>query len=290
MRAPAEKVRLSGPSIALDARVNAFRPDLVDIRLASRIISAHYAVSLDRACVGFAVPMRSAPTLDSPAVSELLLGEKFALLDTVGDWAWGYSCHDDYVGYVPRTALGRVGRAPTQIVATAAALIFTAPDIKSPVCARWPLGCRFAGDDEGDFLATAQGFVHRRHVVALGARVDAVALAERLVGVPYRWGGRSGDGIDCSGLVQTALAFAGVTAPRDSDQQRVLGEALAPDEPLQRGDLIFFPGHVGLMIDGERLIHANAHWMQVVVEPLADVTKRLRPKYDEPIIARRRLA
>ena len=290
MRAPAERVRLSGPSVKLDPRINAVRPDLCDARLAARVVSAHYAVASVRVCAEIAVPMRAAPTADSIAVSEVLLGERFALLDTTGDWAWGYSCHDDYVGYVPRTALALVGRAATHVVACSAALVFTAPDIKSPVRARWPLGSRFASDEQGDFLMTPQGFVHRRHAVPHDARVDAVEIAERLVGVPYRWGGRGGDGIDCSGLLQTALAFAGIAAPRDSDQQRVLGTEIAPGAPHRRGDLIFFPGHVGLMIDGERLIHANAHWMQVTVEPLADVVARLRPKYEQPIVARRRLS
>ena len=119
---------------------------------------------------------------------------------------------------------------------------------------------------------------------------DPVAVAERLIGAPYRWGGRGGDGIDCSGLIQRALELSGITAPRDSDMQRdQLGETLAEDAPLRRGDLVFFPGHVGFMWDAERLLHANAFWMSTVVEPLADVVERLRPTHAQPIIARKRI-
>ena len=223
-------------------------------------------------------------------MSELLLGEEFALLDVSGGWAWGYCRHDHYVGYLPFDALGDP-IAATHRVTVPAALVFATDDIKAPVVARWPMGVRFAGEVEGQFVQCGQGFVHVRHLAAVDDRAgDAVTIAERLAGVPYRWGGRSGDGLDCSGLVQLALAATGVTAPRDSDQQReALGHEIAADAPLRRGDLIFFPGHVGLMVDAARLVHANAYWMAVTIEPLADVVARLAD-HVAPIVARRRIA
>lgn len=283
--------RLAGRSLALDARVHAIRPDIADIALADRLFASHYARPVARSCQVPAVALRSAPDQTAPAVSELLLGEAFEVVDVSGGWAWGYCEHDCYVGYLPAAALGEAA-APSHIVAAPAALVFAEADIKAPVVARWPMGARFAGVGEGDFLRSEAGFVHRRHAVAVDELAsDPVAAAERLVGAPYRWGGRSGDGLDCSGLVQLALAFTGVAAPRDSDQQaEALGTLLRPDAHLHRGDLVFFPGHVGLMTDGERLIHANAFWMAVTVEPLADVVERLRPAHPSPITARRRIA
>ncbi len=198
------------------------------------------------------------------------------MVDASGAWAWGFSAHDGYVGYVPVDVLG-VTCAATHIVSAAAALSFAGPDIKAPVRERLPMGARLAVvDDDGSFLTLEDGgFVHRRHLEPLDARApDFVAVAERLTGVPYRWGGRSGDGIDCSGLVQLALAFAGIAAPRDSDQQAALGEPVADAAPLARGDLVFLPGHVGIMTSATELLHANAHWMAVVAEPLADMLAR----------------
>lgn len=221
------------------------------------------------------------------AVSELIFGEMFALLDAGGDWGWGYTAHDGYVGYVDRAALGdRV--ESTHIVAGSVALIFTRPDIKAPVMGRLPMGARVSGAMEGEFVSTVGGHIHRRHLAAIADRAsDPVAVAARLIGTPYRWGGRSGDGIDCSGLIQLALGFCGVPAPRDSDQQRALGRELPADAPLMRGDLIFLAGHVGMMADAETLLHANAFWMATVQEPLADVLAR-QPA-GAGIIARRRL-
>lgn len=220
--------------------------------------------------------VRAAPSHDAIAVSELLRGECFAVVDASGDWAWGFTSHDGYVGYVPLDSIGPTC-STSHIVATPAALVFSGPDIKAPVRARLPMGARIAvADEDGTFLAIESGgFVHRRHVSTADAIADDyVAIAERLTGVPYRWGGRSGDGIDCSGLVQLALGFAGIAAPRDSDQQAALGEPVADGAPLQRGDLVFLPGHVGIMASATDLLHANAYWMRVVTEPLADMLAR----------------
>ena len=232
--------------------------------------------------------MHAEPLARSPAVSELLAGEGFCVVDASGAWAWGFATADHYVGYVPVDALGPPATA-THIVAMPAALLFERPDIKSPLAARLPMGARLVAiDEDRGFVRTARGFVHGRHVAPLAEpAADPVAVAERLVGTPYLWGGRSGDGIDCSGLVQLALAFAGIAAPRDSDQQRALGRAIGADEPPARGDLLFWPGHVGLLADATTLLHANAHWMAVTREPLADVIARAAP--GAGIVARRRL-
>lgn len=269
-----DRFRLAGASARLDPRIHAVRKDVADIALADRVFAPHYAKPLLHACLGATVTMRAAPSHDAIAVSELLRGEAFAVVDASGDWAWGYSLHDGYVGYVPVDAIGPLVD-PTHIVATPAALVFATSSIKAPVVERLPMGVRLTiSAADGDFHKVEGGFIHQRHLATLGALdSDYVSVAARLTGVPYLWGGRSGNGIDCSGLVQLALSFAGIAAPRDSDQQQALGASVARDE-LRRGDLVFLPGHVGIMADDTHLLHANAFWMQVVTEPLADVIAR----------------
>jgi len=233
--------------------------------------------------------LRDAPRADAPAVSQLLHGEAFALLDVTDGWAWGYGLHDHYVGYIAAEALGAPIEA-SHVVTAPRAPVFAAADIKAPVVAIWPIGARFAGTQQGDFVETPAGYVHHRHAGSLPIpERDPVAVAERLVGTPYVWGGRGGGGVDCSGLVQLALGLAGIAAPRDSDQQQALGAPIATGEALRRGDLIFFPGHVGIMVDPENMVHANAHWMAVAIEPLADIVARLAGTQAEPVIARRRI-
>ncbi|HAF42444.1 MAG TPA: glycoside hydrolase [Sphingobium sp.] len=290
--APPERTRfkLDGRSVALDRRVHAARGDLADLALAGTLFSAHYARAVPLTCVAPGTPILSAASPTSEAVSELLRGEVFHALDVMTDWAWGFCGHDGYVGYVRRDALDVEEKRTHRIIAGAAPL-FAAADIKSPIADYWPRGSRFSGEAQGDFIACAEGFIHARHAVAIDERPqDWVAVAEAYLGQPYVWGGRGHRGIDCSGLVQVALGAAGMAVPRDTDLQcEGIGAPIGSDAALQRGDIIFFPGHVGIMTDGRTLLHANAHWMAVVREPLADVVARLVDTHVQPIIARRRI-
>jgi hypothetical protein len=258
----------------LDGRVHAYRRDIADIALAGQIFAPHYARPLLRSCGSRATLIRPSRSMEAPPSSELLPGEEFAVLEISGGWAWGYGRYDHYVGYVEVVALVDP-ITPTHIVAAAEAPIYAEPDDRTPPLASFTMGSRLSGHEQAGFLVTDSGFIPFTHVREIGAvEHDPVAVAERMLGAPYLLGGRSVTGIDCSGLVQLSLALCGIRAPRDSDQQRVLGEPLDPGAPLQRGDLLFFEGHVGLMHSPTDLIHATGFRGETVVEPLATVEGR----------------
>ncbi|HEX5537060.1 MAG TPA: C40 family peptidase [Sphingobium sp.] len=284
--------RLNGRSLALDRRVNAIRGDLADISLAGILFAPHYARALPMHCIVPGAFLRESGSGDARAASQILAGETFHVLDVTGAWAWGFCDHDGYVGYVERDALATGILAATHQVSARTAPVFATPDIKSPVVDMLPAGSRITGEAAGDFVVTATGAVHVRHLLNAGQfEIDWVAAAERQIGQPYVWGGRGQGGIDCSGLVQLALGQAGVRVPRDTDLQRdSIGTPLADDAVLERGDVVFFPGHVGIMLDAERMLHANAWWMNTIIEPLSDVVARLEPQHEHPILARRRVA
>jgi len=109
-----------------------------------------------------------------------------------------------------------------------------------------------------------------------------VAVAEAFLGTPYLWGGKESLGLDCSGLLQMALAAAGVVAPRDADQQEAFLQEIWRDvtsEPdRRRGDVVFWPGHVGIMTDSEHLLHANAHTMDTTLEDFREAEARIAAK------------
>lgn len=283
------RFRLSGVTHPYDTRTNAIRPDLADLALAETHFAPHYAAAVPLVCVADQAFLYGEPDARQSATSELLFGESFHVLDVRADWAWGYSSHDHYVGYLRRDALG-LPTAPTHRTRHVAP-VFTAADIKSPVVRVFPIGSLVAGTPGESFLDVAGGHIHSRHVVPISQHEeDWVAVAERYLGQPYIWGGRGNRGVDCSGLVQMALGACGIPCPRDSDQQAAaLGAPIPDGEALRRGDLVFFPGHVGMMADETRLLHANAHWMSTVIEPLADVVARLSASHDTPITARRRI-
>lgn len=289
---PPDRIRfkLDGRSVALDRRVHAARGDLADLALAGTLFSAHYARAVPLTCVAAGTPLLSQALPTSEATSELLRGETFHALDLMTDWAWGFCAHDGYVGYVRREALD-VLEEPTHGITVQTAPLFAAPDIKSQIVDYWPIGARFTAEADGQFLHCADGYIHMRHAAPVEDKAgDWVEIACRYLGQPYVWGGRGHRGVDCSGLVQVALGACGIVVPRDTDlQAEGIGEPIDSEAPLQRGDLIFFPGHVGIMTDEYTLLHANAYWMSVVTEPLPDVVARLAGDYPDPIVARRRI-
>lgn len=277
-----------------DRRLLLWRPDLADDRL-RHLPAAHYIVPILHRCTAATTPVQRDPDTEAEAVSALLCGEVFHVLESKGDWCWGQCAHDGYVGYVAAAHLRPGGDRPTHRVVAAAAHIFSAPSIKSAPNGWLPMGARvFTMPDDPPFVYFAAGVnmgrVHARALAPLDAFAeDYVAVAARLVGSPYLWGGRTRAGLDCSGLVQVALAEAGIAAPRDSDQQQALGVAVDPAGDLQRGDLVFLPGHVGIMTDARTLLHANAWWMTTLAEPLVDVLARQAAAGRPGVIAVRRL-
>ena len=285
--------KLTGHSLVGDKRTTPIRGDLADISLAGKLFAPHYAVPMLRTGIAPVTEIHAEPHATAMPVSALMHGEEFAVLDVAGDWAWGYCLHDNYLGYLRFAELGADFDA-THIVSAPATLVVAAPSTKAPVVARYPMGAQLACGEPsacGTYLACENGFVPVAHVSEIGDVAASPAdLAERLVGTPYSWGGRSGDAIDCSGLVQLVFGLKGILAPRDADmQQAEFGEELPEDAALVRGDLVFFPGHVGIMADAEQIIHANGTAMAVSVESLADAAARFA-EHDQPIVARKRVA
>lgn len=282
-----DRFGLSGTSQSYDPRIVAIRPDLADIAVAGQHFAPHYAAPMMSSCVLPSAVLRGAPSLDADQTSELLFGEGFALLDLTGGWAWGYCLADHYVGYLAADALG-APIAPTHRVRASEALLHSAPDAASGGSAVLPRGALVMGEPEGEWLATAHGYLPLAALVETDvAENDAATVAEELVDAPYLWGGRTAAGIDCSGLVQLAWGSAGIQLPRDSDLQFAALGADKDVDPAQlaRGDLVFFPGHVGIMADATHIIHASRRWMAVKVEPLADVIARSAAKGHEPPVS-----
>lgn len=276
-----ERFRLTGPSVPLDARINAYRSDLADIGLAGRILAPHYARPMMRACGAHAAYLRASADGDSRVVSELLPGEDFAVLEYAGGWAWGYCAADQAVGYVEAIALA----APvlwTHIVCEKWAPVAPDARVTAPVLAALPMGARLHGEECGACLSTEYGCVPLSHLRPIsGHDDDPVAVAERLIGAPYLEGGRSPGGVDAAGLIQLALMLCGEEAPRFLEQQALLGEPVAADASLRPGDIVIAGEQAGLMIDDLMLIHASKTAGKVTTAPYA--------AFDGPDTARRRL-
>lgn len=287
-----EEEARSGP----DPRRNAFRADLAAEELRGFVDAPRYARAAPGQIVRPAVPLRSTPSAGAAFDNEILFGERVGVLDVHDGWAWVQLDRDRYVGYVPADAVSQDVRTPTHKVRAIGTFVYPRPDIKSPPMMHLSIGAQLTVAETGETFHTlaSGGFVPARHVATLDRHArDFVDIAERLIGTPYLWGGRTRVGIDCSGLVQVSLEAAGIAAPRDSDMQRdELGVAIDPGEALEgllRGDLVFWPGHVGIMSDSVMLVHANAHHLAVAVETLPEAVARII-KTTGPILAVKRIA
>lgn len=238
-------------------------------------------------------PLRRSPQADAPLETEALYGETVKAYDESEGWAWAQLDRDQYVGYLPLAALG-APTLPTHWVAALRTHAYPGPSIKLPPRMALSLGAQLTiVRQEGEFAVTHDGLhIWARHLADRGFREpDFVAVAERFLETPYLWGGRTSEGIDCSGLAQTALTAAGIAAPRDSDMlEAELGKPVAAGSPLERGDLVFWKGHVGIMRDAAALLHANGWHMKVVGEPLAEARARIAQSGGGEITSVRRLA
>ena len=267
----------------LDPRVHPYRTDIAAAHLEGRVESGRFVEG--KPCqvkVGTAA-LQTAPRDDADLASQVLHGDVFTVYENRHGWAWGQARSDHYVGYVHEDELTHALVEPTHRVTAFAAHLYEEADIKRPVRDILPMGSEVAVlrdvGENGKFVELASdGYMIKSHLAPLDETLpDYVATGERLIGIPYLWGGKSTTtGIDCSGLVQIVLALAGRQVLRDSDMQaETLGDALLEAEPLKRGDIVCFPGHIGIMADETILLHANAYHMCVSKDPLSEVIERV---------------
>ena len=272
-------------------RLTPARPDLAARYLEGKVAAGRFVEGETREVIDPQVPLRRLPSPDAPLDTEALMGERVTVYETSEEgWAWGQLDADGYVGFMPANGLAAPGPAPTHRVSALRTLVFPAPSFKLPPIGALPLGARLAVlRVEARFALTASGgCVPAQHLAPLDSREpDFVAIAERFLGTPYLWGGKTGLGLDCSGLVQVALTACGISCPRDTDmQQAAVGEVVAHG-PRRRGDLIFWKGHVAIARDEKTMIHANVFHMAVAIEPIEDAIGRIRATAGEVTSVRR---
>tara|TARA_B100000900_G_scaffold369010_1_gene346581 strand:+ start:246 stop:998 length:753 start_codon:yes stop_codon:yes gene_type:complete len=230
------------------------------------------------------VSMKSEPIETSSLETECLFGETVEILDETFDWVYCKLNTDSYHGWVKKEGLGKI-KNPTHRVLAKRSFVYTDRNPKSNNLLYLPIGSQLAVNKiESEWAevslcnnSTQVGYVPSRHIVSLDHRFkDWVAIAELFEGTPYKWGGRDTLGVDCSALLQLSYQTYGEVIPRNTSQQVKLKKKHISDiGNLKRGCVIFWKGHVGIMIDKFNCIHANAFHMQTKIEPLNQIISRI---------------
>ncbi|PZR37339.1 NlpC/P60 family protein [Caulobacter segnis] len=260
-----------------DRRLTLLRDGLADRRLEGLVAAERFAQVTPMQVSAPVASLRVAPAPDAEQEDQLLFGETFDVLFETGDFAFGQARRDRYVGYVPIEALSAPVVTPEHRVSALRTYAFAEPDIKSAIVGLYSLNALVSVEArEGRFVKGARtGWFVEHHLAPIGRfETDYVAVAQRFLGAPYQWGGRESLGLDCSALVQQALYACGRACPRDTDLQRGFFPEIAEAE-RRRGDLVFWKGHVAILLDAETILHANAHHMAVAIEPLAEAIARI---------------
>jgi cell wall-associated NlpC family hydrolase len=225
-------------------------------------------------------PLLREPDAHAALDTELLYGERVAVMETRGEWSGIRNETDGYIGWTPSANLGE-DTERSHVVSAMGSFMYAQPDLKSAATGPLPFLSRVTViDEKGDYACIAPGreriWLHKATLSPVGAVIahDPVEVARRFLGVPYKWGGRSPAGLDCAALVQLSFAACGIALPRDSTPQREFLKKDKPFDAIAAGDLIYTPGHVMLATSPTTVIHANATFMRVTEEKLHDVLNR----------------
>lgn len=277
-----------------DPRLTPARPDLAAKYLEGKVEAARFVTGETFEISDALAPLREAPSSEALLLTQALKGERVTVYDRDGEgWAWGQLNSDGYVGWLPDRALAKPTAEPTHKITALRTFAFPGPSIKLPPAETLLMGTTVTVlRENGPFAVTREGwYLPLPHLGRIDRyERDFVEVAERFAGTPYLWGGKSSLGLDCSGLVQISLNAAGTGCPRDSDmQQDGLGRSLnaAESNKLQRGDLMFWKGHVAIARDADSIVHANAHHMATTIENTRDAVARIKAAGSEIVAIKR---
>lgn len=281
-----------------DARLHAFRSDLADARLKGEVVAERFVAGRPARVTAPVADVLKAPRADAGLNTQFLHGDDVLVFEEGDGWAWVQAERDGYVGYVAATALGARAVAPTHIVSVPRTFVYPGPDLRFSRSGQLSMGSTVAVTGAAETRGTAYAVlasgeaIIAKHLKPMAETVaDYVSVAEMFLDTPYLWGGVSGFGIDCSGVVQLSMRMAGRDVLRDSDMQAAsIGTPFEPGADfsgLRRGDLVFWKGHVAIMTNARDMIHANGHTMLVSREGLREAVDRIGYLYGGPTGFRR---
>ncbi|MCF6292201.1 MAG: NlpC/P60 family protein [Robiginitomaculum sp.] len=276
-------------SRGFDARITPARADLAAEHLRGKVSAEKFVSGNTMSVITETADLLAKPQLDQSLQSQLLFGEEFVCYESKDGWAWGQAVRDGYVGYVQLTALSEHSKKPDNWVSALRTPVFSQANLKSPINGYLHRNSQVSvSKTSGEYCHVGIGWVSKLHIQAIKTNLpDWVETAKTYLHTSYVWGGRSSFGLDCSALIQNSLQAAGIDCPRDSDMQEAQLGTKIENSDFIRGDLLFWKGHVGVMVCEDNFLHANAAAMKTVIEPVSEAINRIKKTAGELTCARR---
>ena len=260
-----------------DTRITPIRRDLASTAYKAVVKRKKYVTAKLATVKSAFTPLYS--NKGSKLSTQLLYGEECDVFETKNGWSWIQSRRDNYVGYTPTIHLTRKIYKPNSKVISLRTVIYTKPDIKSVTKGYLSFNSLVEVIKiKGKYsLIKNLGWCPSLDLVKIkSSKFNHIDLSKQYLDTPYLWGGRDSMGIDCSGLVQNLHQINNRPFPRDTDMQEIfVTNEVKYEKDLKAGDLVFWKGHVAMMIDNSNIIHANAFHMKTAIEPLSTAKKRI---------------
>lgn len=215
------------------------------------------------------------PQAKAEVVSEAIYGESLKVFDKQGSFCRVARSLDNYLGWMNVSDMSHSMPEVTHYFTAPRGHLFAEPKVSSERLFELCFGSGLKAIQSEhewtmvELVKGQRGYVRStllqtpKTLEATGKNLTQFAL--RFLETPYVWGGTTGWGLDCSGLVQRVYGAFGIALPRDADQQEQQGTSVHYQDS-QPGDLVFFPGHVAISLGGSRIVHANAYHMRVTVD------------------------
>ena len=212
----------------------------------------------------------------SEVVTQLLYGETFKKLEQKGSWLKIKNDSDNYKGYI-QNKLFSLKQKNTHKICVLCSNLYSEPNNKNKIKKKLSFGSKIKVlNNKKSFYKFDNLWIKKKDVKKINFKTkDNFRNIDKFINVKYKWGGKNFSGVDCSGLVQLFLNFNNKFCPRDAKDQIKYFKKKIKINNVKKNDLIFWKGHVAIILSKKKLVHAYGPLKKTTLMPLNKTINRI---------------